>query len=202
MTATMATTNGHDTSFHQVPLYGGAITVDLPANYLDASSIRPVPDNQEVFVQSDNTTGQKSIIFDILEYVEPSTSTDTSTSIIETTSSSEADIDMAALDTHLSDIITTGDTVQILQRSPQVNIPRFPSGTRALALSARVQPARGWLALGVLVTLVRLKEKGTDLVVTVNVPGLVSGEDGSEAVRIAEKICASLEVKDWGLFGS
>jgi hypothetical protein len=196
----MTTTNGHDTSFHQVSLYGGAITVDLPANYLDASNIRPVPDNQEVFVQSDNTSGQKSIIFDILEYVEPSTST--STSIIETTPSSEADIDMAALDTHLSDIITSGDTVQILQRSPQVNMPRFPSDTRALALSARVQPARGWLALGVLVTLVRLKEKGTDLVVTVNVPGLVSGEEGSEAVRIAEKICASLEVKDWGLFGS
>lgn len=62
--------------------------------------------------------------------------------------------------------------------------------------------------VGMLVTLVRLKKQATDLLVTVNVPGLVGGGEESEregmvaAVRITERICASLDIKDWGLFGS
>ena len=29
-------------------LYGGALTAALPAGWIDASDLRPVPDNQEV----------------------------------------------------------------------------------------------------------------------------------------------------------
>lgn len=212
------TTNDNNT-FHQIPLFGGAITVDLPAYYLDASTIRPVPDNQEVFVQADNSAGQTSIIFDLLEYVEPSNNNNSTASTASTTSHTPSieDTDQAALDTHLADIITTSttgedDAVQVLQRSPNISLPRLPSGVRALALSARVRPVRGAVGVvGMLVTLVRLKKQATDLLVTVNVPGLVGGGGGGEeseregmvaAVRITERICASLDIKDWGLFGS
>jgi hypothetical protein len=209
------TTNDNNT-FHQIPLFGGAITVDLPAYYLDASTIRPVPDNQEVFVRADNSAGQTSIIFDLLEYVEPSNNNNSTASTASTTSHTPSieDTDQAALDTHLADIITTSttgedDAVQVLQRSPNISLPRLPSGVRALALSARVRPVRGAVGVvGMLVTLVRLKKQATDLLVTVNVPGLVGGGEESEregmvaAVRITERICASLDIKDWGLFGS
>ena len=30
------------------PLYGGALVTTLPAGWIDASDLRPVPDNQEV----------------------------------------------------------------------------------------------------------------------------------------------------------
>jgi hypothetical protein len=30
------------------PLYGGALVTILPAGWIDASDLRPVPDNQEV----------------------------------------------------------------------------------------------------------------------------------------------------------
>jgi hypothetical protein len=34
-------------------LYGGAITLDIPARFKDVSALREIPDNQEVFVDID-----------------------------------------------------------------------------------------------------------------------------------------------------
>ncbi|CAF0751837.1 unnamed protein product [Brachionus calyciflorus] len=48
-------------------LYGGAICAYIPANAVDISKLRQVPDNQEVFAHK---SSDQSIIFDILEYVE------------------------------------------------------------------------------------------------------------------------------------
>ena len=36
------------------PLFGGAFSCFIPNNSLDASSVREVPDNQEVFCHTDN----------------------------------------------------------------------------------------------------------------------------------------------------
>ena len=36
------------------PLFGGAFSCFIPTNSLDASSVREVPDNQEVFCHTDN----------------------------------------------------------------------------------------------------------------------------------------------------
>ena len=68
--------------------------------------------------------------------------------------------------------------------------------------------------MGVLLTLVRLEDKQTDLVVSVNVPHLagqyVAGEVDPEkgklgllmdrAADMRSKLMESFEVKDWGLF--
>ena len=45
-------------------LFGGAIVVELPAAFIDASSIRQVPDNQEVFLETDTDI---SIVIELLE---------------------------------------------------------------------------------------------------------------------------------------
>jgi hypothetical protein len=50
-----------------VGLYGGAIEVALPTEFIDASSIRQVPDFQEVYLHS---TFEISIIFELLEHTE------------------------------------------------------------------------------------------------------------------------------------
>lgn len=49
------------------PLFGGAIQAFLPAGAIDASSIRLVPNNQEVFMHSES---DQSIIIEILERVD------------------------------------------------------------------------------------------------------------------------------------
>lgn len=54
-------------------LYGGAISVQLPAGLLDASNIRPVPDTQEVFVSATPDSLVTSVIVDLLECVDADT---------------------------------------------------------------------------------------------------------------------------------
>ncbi|WVF67333.1 hypothetical protein IAT40_002084 [Kwoniella sp. CBS 6097] len=49
------------------PLFGGAISLDLPTNYLDASDLRQIPDNQEVFLSS---TSDTAVVLEILGMVE------------------------------------------------------------------------------------------------------------------------------------
>jgi hypothetical protein len=173
-------------SFRPTALFGGAITANLPSSTIDASTLRPVPDSQEVWVQADPSGNELSIIFDILEYVDSEDNND----------GAEA-ANLAALDIHLAEIITPGDDVHMLSRDAHVFLPHFPPGTPALAVAAEVSGPRTAGAMGLWVTLVRLKEKGTDLIVAVNVP---SGSEGAEE-SVVMAIWESLEVKDWGLFG-
>ena len=49
----------------QYNLFGGAISVDMPRGLVDASDVRPVPDNQEVWLDE---SGQ-SVIVEVLERV-------------------------------------------------------------------------------------------------------------------------------------
>ena len=47
------------------PLYGGAMSVELPRGWLDASDVRPVPDHQEVFTEA--AGAQRSIVIELVE---------------------------------------------------------------------------------------------------------------------------------------
>jgi hypothetical protein len=47
------------------PLFGGALTARVPAGWLDASDVRPVPDNQEVWL-ADDASGA-SLVVELLE---------------------------------------------------------------------------------------------------------------------------------------
>ncbi|WVW86404.1 hypothetical protein I302_108450 [Kwoniella bestiolae CBS 10118] len=48
-------------------LFGGAISLNLPSDYLDASDLRQIPDNQEVFLSS---TSDTAIVLEVLGMVE------------------------------------------------------------------------------------------------------------------------------------
>eukprot|EP01060_Flectonema_neradi_P026103 TRINITY_DN34960_c0_g1_i1.p1 TRINITY_DN34960_c0_g1~~TRINITY_DN34960_c0_g1_i1.p1 ORF type:complete len:184 (+),score=22.33 TRINITY_DN34960_c0_g1_i1:41-592(+) len=48
------------------PMYGGAMQMALPNNFIDTSLVRQVPDNQEVWVDADTN---QSAILEILEVV-------------------------------------------------------------------------------------------------------------------------------------
>jgi hypothetical protein len=108
-------------SFKSTPLYGGAITVNLPTGFGDArsgpslptpathrlttpSTIRQIPDHQEVYLDSD---GYTSIVFEILEYVDKKT-------------------DDEALQYHFQDLVDgTGDSTNVLEQS-SAEMPKTP----------------------------------------------------------------------------
>ncbi|PFH33783.1 Ran-interacting Mog1 protein [Besnoitia besnoiti] len=51
----------------RVPLFGGAMTCHLPETFKDVSSIRQVPDNQEVFM---DMSSERSLVIEVVEYQE------------------------------------------------------------------------------------------------------------------------------------
>ena len=180
--------------FTNTPLYGGAITVDLPSSFADASQIRQVPDHQEVYLASE---GYTSIVVEILEYVDKPS-------------------DAEALQYHFSDLVDgTGDSTNLLRQESAVMKKVAGKPVHVLSFIQTPGPNENprrkvpeFVYIHLL--LLRLKEKGTDLMVTVNVPhykgeyeAVKEGEktalmkDGDEA---AEKVLETFDIKEWGLF--
>ena len=60
--------------FEPVPLHGGALTSDIPSDWINVSELRQVPDHQEVFVDNthdDDDDGDQErpcSVVEILEY--------------------------------------------------------------------------------------------------------------------------------------
>jgi hypothetical protein len=88
------------TLFQTTPLYGGAIAASLPATFASASRFRPVPDNQEVFVEMRDGSPPISVIFEILERA-PQTD------------------GLEAIAYHLDDVRDGGDRLRVLDRQAE-----------------------------------------------------------------------------------
>ncbi|KAI0005219.1 hypothetical protein F4779DRAFT_621137 [Xylariaceae sp. FL0662B] len=192
-------------SYKATPLFGGALVCDLPATFADVSTLRQVPDHQEVYIDKDGFT---SIIFEITERVGGP--------------GSNAEIDGQALTTHLEDLVQDDiDRVKVWNTTPTLfsrldeNIPAYT----LIATQAPPQPAPGQKSsapdfTAIILTLVRLEREKTDLLITINVPhirgeydeedvDLQLGKQGKligDAVDYAAKIWESFQVKDWNLF--
>ncbi|USP73097.1 hypothetical protein yc1106_00371 [Curvularia clavata] len=183
--------------YKTTPLYGGAITLDLPSDFSDASLIRQIPSHQEVYLHN---TGYTSIVLEILEYVDKPS-------------------DEEALQYHFADLVDgTGDTTTIVAQGSAVmkSLPHTP----VLALNfiqtppapvpgAPVRKTPEYTFIQLLV--IRLKEQGTDILVSINsphypgeyVPAAAPGEETQlirEAKGMKDKVLESFEIKEWGLF--
>ncbi|PMD20495.1 putative ran guanine nucleotide release factor [Hyaloscypha hepaticicola] len=207
-------------SYTSTPLFGGALIVDLPSTFADVSTIRQVPDHQEVYLDKDGFT---SIIFDITERVG--------------LPGSGPAVDGAALTTHLEDIVASDiDTVQVWNTSntqfsklpyaffspisllkPLANrrIDDIPAYTLIATQTPPPQPgSKSPDFTAIVLTLIRLEEDKTDILITINVPH-IKGEYSAEevdmqvgkqgklienAVEYAAKIWETFKIKDWGLF--
>ncbi|KAH7085633.1 hypothetical protein BKA63DRAFT_560271 [Paraphoma chrysanthemicola] len=180
-------------AFTTTPLYGGAMTVDLPSAFADTSQIREVPDHQEVYL---DTNGYSNIVIEILEYVDKNS-------------------DEEALQYHFADLVDgTGDETTVLKQEKCVfkNLgDKLALGltfnqTPAPAPPGRKTPEFVYIHL----LLLRLKEQGTDIMVTVNIPHYKGeyeeAKKGKETAlmkdsgAIREKVLETLKVVEWGLF--
>ncbi|KAK3173614.1 hypothetical protein OEA41_006946 [Lepraria neglecta] len=199
--------------FKHTELFGGAITANLPSDFADVSTIRQVPDNQEVYLEANGFT---SLTIDLTERV------------------TQFSTDKEALEYHLADIIAEGDTKQIVSVFENVQLSKFPPNTPVLSLIATTRPpppgpgaARRPHAptnTDIHLTLIRLVEQSTDIVITLNVPHIPSETEAEDpaagdgdAVRKQlnerteravlmketwEMVVGSVEIRDWSLFGT
>ncbi|KAM7221931.1 nuclear import protein mog1 [Rhypophila decipiens] len=215
-------------AYKSTPLFGGALVCDLPEKFADVSTLRQVPDNQEVYIDKDGFT---SIIFDITERVGPA--------------GGGLEEDGQALTTHLEELV--GDDVNTVKvwnttetqfskleyvvyyhflflsllkgfkrlTSRKQNSDDIPAYTLIATQTPKVQErasAPDFTAL--ILTLVRLEKESTDILITINVPhikgeydedeiDLALGKQGEligDAVEYAAKIWSTFAIKDWGLF--
>jgi Ran-interacting Mog1 protein len=188
-------------------LYGGAITAQLPEDYIDASDLRQVPDHQEVFLSPKTLT---SVIFEINQYV-------------KTTN------DANAVHFHFNDVIPNEDRLagdlaaptQVEMTNPSVKdfLAYFIQGTivspeadkkapSTLPIDWQQNPETKDVLTKAYQLVVRMAKYETDLCIRINVPlkEMLAQEDASKeedyVKGMTEKIVATFDVKDFGLFGA
>ncbi|XP_070561997.1 ran guanine nucleotide release factor-like [Ptychodera flava] len=140
------------------PLFGGAMTIALPQGANDVSSVREIPDNQEVFT---HPSTDQSIIIEIMEYQD-----------IE---------DQNAPSYHFEDISesnnSTSSQVEVSEQIPKEQIAMkqcksawFLSGKQLVAkFNEQAQNT-----INIYVALYRLPEYETDILLTLNDPVSIS----------------------------
>ncbi|KAI9670197.1 MAG: Peptide-methionine (S)-S-oxide reductase [Alyxoria varia] len=204
-------------------IYGGAITAELPTDYLDVSNLRQVPDNQEVYLSK---AGLTSIIFDILERAEPP--------------DHPCETDEEAIKYHYQDVISAGygqaepkggnedsagsEETKIYDISRD-DIPSLGPQIPAYSLIASQNHAHNATTSAdkpgpdftvVLLNLIRLEAQKTDILISINIPhtpgefenanevDVPSARNGPlmrAALEHRDKILHSFRIENWGLFG-
>ena len=174
------------TTFSKHDLYGGAITVELPQDYIDGSDIRQVPSHQELFL-----------------------SRETLTSLIIELNARLPESDEAAVTSHFNDPIEVPDSCTMRSASKVIlsssTICRYPAYVTIGDITNYERHAPAATTVKAYLLLVRIEDKTTDLCVRLNVPlkelnAAESQQEETLAKAIMERIVATLEVKDFGLF--
>jgi hypothetical protein len=179
-------------------LFGGALEVHLPSRFIDISSIRDVPDNQEIFADSKST--DQSFIIELLSMSEDVRDENIGEYLfhdlcdVNGVTSSEAKVIQVV---NCSDSNTTDSFKQILIGQQQVakhreevkNVVNFYMGV------------------------IRLKNVTTDLLITFNDPVQIHPDSSSASNSIAlgylsdhsrrvfQAVFDTLKVNDWSIFG-
>ncbi|WFD21185.1 hypothetical protein MCAP1_003446 [Malassezia caprae] len=164
-------------------LFGGAITLALDGDYLDASLVRQVPDNQEVLLARDSNV---SVILEVLQCVAPATDAHAMEQGVRYHFDSLAHDNSA-----VSSVVEAADGVDGAAPAGQT-----PSA--ATAHGRQTVPKFGKHAdeeqVTIYVALWRLPAKNVDLVLSLNDP------EGRVTAAQFRAAAASLRIEDWGLF--
>jgi hypothetical protein len=178
------------------PLYGGAITVDIPQGFLDASTIRPVPDNQEVFTSPRPPLGPAvpvSIIFDICQAIVGENPDWRPEDEPNRTCSPD---DEEAAGTHWDNLVDDGDKPDLCEREDNVVFENVDKREGHEYVGSVEKKDGTGILLGML--LLRLKEQEADIVVSVIIDSREDGQALGDKIR--RRIRESLKIEDWRLF--
>ncbi|EJD52905.1 Mog1p/PsbP-like protein [Auricularia subglabra TFB-10046 SS5] len=172
-------------------LFGGTITLNLPANNLvDASTLREVPDTQEVYLHTDCTA---SWIIEILQRV-------------------DADDPIEAAKFHFNALAhdndaTKSEVVEVRALDTGPHAPNTPApvvcvGWQEVAKYNRTAPDKVEIVLAVY----RLQAQNIDLVLSLNLPYVLADGTRTPEERIQalqgtfRDVAQSLNIRDYGLF--
>lgn len=189
------------------PLFGGAISTTFPLRFQDVSNIRQVPDHQEVFV---DPARDESLIFELLDYKHDVGDEGSAVWFIQ---------DLA--------IEQDGEGFTLLERSTVVeapglcykNIPAIvTTAVGQMAVSKGRQGREAQNIIKVYLANIRLKEVGTDALITAYEPIVINplSESASAVsaglaipatqsgfmpmVEIFKLAVTNFKINDWGLF--
>ncbi|CUS13294.1 unnamed protein product [Tuber aestivum] len=192
-------------SFTPVALFGGAIRAAIPQNFRDAADFRQVPDTQEVYVSMEEGV-DISVVIDLNQRV-------------------QAPSDVEALDIHFQDVADDQGRSFAVVSKETITLPKMADKpTYMLTGTISSRPSEDpECFVGILMTLVRLPQQTTDMLITVNIPFSTSelvraekylvsprvrttggGGEKSQLLRLGmavlEGVLREFEVLDWGLF--
>merc|ERR1719437_10518 len=180
-------------------LYGGAMAISLNKEYVDLSSIREVPDHQEVFqtITKDQLPAHANargccFIVELLDL--ETTASDEACSAYYFTDLSDANGALNKNITNKHDSLSNNDAQSILSNMNAENVfIGICNGWQDVSLDNMNATQRIWIDLCV----IRLKDVATDVLITLTVP--VSNHDTSHNSSFIH-ILSSLRINDWSLF--
>ncbi|KAH8435017.1 Ran GTPase-binding protein MOG1 [Aspergillus melleus] len=173
--------------------YGSAIEGVIPQGWIDSSTLREVPDHQEIFLSPKTLTSQIIEINQRVDTEDALTFHTPSPSAPSSTHPTADDTDKAAVLYHLHDLCDESDTLNVTTPPQSVALPNLPQARAYKGVATLTSPrtqrrggqnpgsaggaVAGSSAEGSLTSttscyylLVRLEEQETDVLVFVNVP--------------------------------
>ncbi|OCB84107.1 Mog1p/PsbP-like protein [Sanghuangporus baumii] len=189
-------------------LFGGAITAELPTSLVDASTVRQVPDTQEVFF---SPTSDVSYIVEILQRVGPDDPQDAAklsispqarrgfALIIHRFHFDSLAHDNDAQASEVLSVVVPDETSPSATGTPS---PILLDGSQRVAKFNRVTPDD----IRILLAIYRFKSKGIDLVLSANLPvaketgGGLNEADFNVAKEAFLTAAQTLKIIDFGLF--
>lgn len=163
----------------QRDLFGGAVSCTIPASYIDVSSLRPVPDNQEVW---NDVHLDRTLIIELLDR-EAKSNRDILQYVVDDLLEYQ---DARSAESSLSII---ADTVDILGCKFANKMPFAQCASTVAMISKYKETARNEVVL--LAAIIRLEDAGTDVFITHNVP--LSIAPGSSSSAAAAGSAAALQ---------
>ncbi|PYH46825.1 Ran GTPase-binding protein MOG1 [Aspergillus saccharolyticus JOP 1030-1] len=139
-------------TFTEQPLYGGAIQGIVPQGWIDASTLREIPDHQELYL---SPTTLSSLIIEVNQFVPNTTAQltlNSHPSLLPAASQSLPDPDQETLNHaatihHLLDICDPADTLTITSAPRRVSLAKFPGQVAGYigtaTFTSKVEDARG-----------------------------------------------------------
>lgn len=197
-------------------LYGGAIRVAVPPDWADVSTIRQVPDNQEVFVANDDL-GQ-SLIFDIVERAnvpDEHIAAYYMQDLAEQNESAETRV-FGAGPVHAPGLLQSAQRCPAPAGEPQPPPTCYGVTCHQVIGKFRKTAAEAPEGVDIAMLIMRIPQVEADILVTLNTPAPAPGESriagfGGQVLNVEEeaarvmlhplaRIARTFEFLDWGLF--
>ncbi|GAB5590826.1 hypothetical protein Unana1_05726 [Umbelopsis nana] len=168
------------------PFFGGALSAPLCSSFIDASQIRQIPDNQEVFV--DGSTEQ-SLIVELLQLVPDAQGEEMARyhfqQLAEDNEAKESAVNKVT-------VLNTANYPSLPAASSQVSLL---TGSQKVAKFNELQLHE----VNIIMVIIRLTNVDTDIAISVNVPAGEGQVDLAEADML--QLVNGFKVNDWSLFG-